>query len=59
MPSAAVQGYVETMEILIVADRDARGLHQDQPKERVTLLRDLAEMVRISADAWRAGAKPT
>src|SRR5262249_51530027 len=30
-----------------VADRDARGLHQDQPKERVTLLRDLAEMVRI------------
>jgi hypothetical protein len=35
------------MEILVVPDGDARGLHQDQPKERVTSLRDLAEMVRI------------
>src|SRR4030095_15641672 len=47
VPSAAAQGRVETMEILVVADRDACGLHQDHPKERVTLLRDLAEMVRI------------
>lgn len=37
----AMQGRVETMEILVVADRDARGLHQDQPKEQVTLLRDV------------------
>ena len=47
MTTTAVQGRVETTEILVVADRDARGLHKDQPKERVTLLRDLAEMVRI------------
>jgi hypothetical protein len=31
-----------------------RGLHKDQPKERVTLLRDLAEMVRIRGPVDRS-----
>src|SRR5262249_14691823 len=45
--SAAEQRCIKTMEILVVADRNACGLHKNKSKQWVALLRDLTQMVLI------------